>query len=149
MQNGNGGDTVGIGELGSNGMYMLPLGVGREASLGKGCYLIDVLSGDGMITYGMTQVRDVIEIEIIKLVLHNRVELFILIKGEDDDVFSDERPFIPGQVLTNIIHRVVEDRIDGLQFSFFPFFIYNKVVVVIRERVTVCFLRHNCFVRFD
>jgi len=126
MQNGNGGDTVGIGELGSNGMYMLPLGVGREASLGKGCYLIDVLSGDGMITYGMTQVRDVIEIEIIKLVLHNRVELFILIKGEDDDVFSDERPFIPGQVLTNIMHRVVEDRIDGLQFSFFPFFIYLK-----------------------
>ena len=44
MQNGNGGDTVGIGEFGSNGMYMLPLGVGREASLGKGCYLIDVLS---------------------------------------------------------------------------------------------------------
>ena len=130
MQNGNGGDTVGIGELGSNGMYMLPLGVGREASLGKGCYLIDVLSGDGMITYGMTQVRDVIEIEIIKLVLHNRVELFILIKGEDDDVFSDERPFIPGQVLTNIMHRVVEDRIDGLQFSFFPFFIYNNVVVI-------------------
>ena len=130
MQNGNGGDTVGIGEFGCNGMYMLPLGVGREASLGKGCYLIDVLSGDGMITYGMTQVRDVIEIEIIKLVLHNRVELFILIKGEDDDVFSDERPFIPGQVLTNIMHRVVEDRIDGLQFSFFPFFIYNKVAVI-------------------
>ena len=149
MQNGNGGDTVGIGELGSNGMYMLPLGVGREASLGKGCYLIDVLSGNGMISYGMTQVRDVIEIEIIKLVLHNRVELFILIKGEDDDVFSDERPFIPGQVLTNIMHRVVEDRIDGLQFSFFPFFIYNNVVVVIRERMINRFLRHNCFVRFD
>ena len=44
MQNGNGGVTVGIGEFGSNGMYMLPLGVGREASLGKGCYLIDILS---------------------------------------------------------------------------------------------------------
>ena len=135
MQNRNGCDTVGIGELGSNGMYMLPLGVGREASLGKGCYLIDVLSGDGMITYGMTQVRDVIEIEIIKLVLHNRVEFFILIEGEDDDVFSDESSFILGQVLTNIMHRVVEDRIDGLQFSFFPFFIYNNVVVVIRERL--------------
>jgi hypothetical protein len=131
MQNGNGGDTVGIGEFGSNGMYMLPLGVGREASLGKGCYLIDVLSGDGMITDGMTQVRDVIEIEIIKLVLHNRVEFFILVEGEDDDVFSDERPFILGQVLTNIMHRVVEDRINGLHISFFPFFIYNKVAVII------------------
>ena len=135
MQNGNGGDTVGIGEFGSNGMYMLPLGVGREASLGKGCYLIDVLSGDSMITDGMTQVRDVVEIEIIKLVLHNRVEFFILVEGEDDDVFSDESSFILGQVLTNIMHRVVEDRIDGLQFSFFPFFIYNNVVVVIRERM--------------
>ena len=72
-----------------------------------------------------------------------------LFKGEDDDVFSDERPFIPGQVLTNIMHRVVEDRIDGLQFSFFPFFIYNSVVVVIRERIINRFLRHNCFVRFD
>lgn len=130
MQNGNGGDTVGIGEFGSNGMYMLPLGVGREACLGKCCYLIDVLSGDSMITDGMTQVRDVVEIEIIKLVLHNRVEFFILVEGEDDDVFSDERPFILGQVLTNIMHRVVEDRIDGLQFSFFPFFIYNKVAVI-------------------
>jgi hypothetical protein len=131
MQNGNGGDTVGIGEFGSNGMYMLPLGVGREASLGKGCYLIDVLSGDSMITDGMTQVRDVIEIKIIKLVLHNGVEFFILIEGEDDDVFSDESSFILGQVLTNIMHRVVEDRIDGLQFSFFPFFIYINVVVII------------------
>ena len=149
MQNGNGGDTVGIGEFGSNGMYMLPLGVGREASLGKGCYLIDVFSGDSMITDGMAQVGDVIKIEIIRLVLHNGLEFFILIKGEDDDVFSDERPFIPGQVLTNIMHRVVEDRIDGLQFSFFPFFIYNNVVVVIRERIINRFLRHNCFVRFD
>ncbi len=130
MQNGNGGDTVGIGEFGSNGMYMLPLGVGGEACLGKGCYLIDVLPGNGMITDGMTQVRDVVEIEIIKLVLHNRVEFFILVEGEDDDVFSDERPFILGQVLTNIMHRVVEDRIDGFQFSFFPFFMYNNVVVV-------------------
>ena len=130
MQNGNGGDTVGIGEFGSNGMYMLPLGVGREASLGKGCYLIDVFSGDSMITDGMAQVGDVIKIEIIKLVLHNGLEFFILIKGEDDDVFSDERPFILGQVLTNIMHRVVEDRIDGLQFSFFPFFIYNNVAVI-------------------
>lgn len=94
MQNRNGCDTVGIGELGSNGMYMLPLGVGREASLGKGCYLIDVLSDDGMVTYGMTQVGDVIKIEIIKLVLHNGLEFFILIEGEDDDVFSDESSFI-------------------------------------------------------
>ena len=131
MQNRNGCDTVGIGELGSNGMYMLPLGVGREASLGKGCYLIDVLSGDGMITYGMTQVGDVIKIEIIKLVLHNGLEFFILIEGEDDDVFSDESSFILLQVLTNIMHRVVEDRINGLHFSFFPFFIYNKVAVII------------------
>ena len=123
MQNGNGGDTVGIGEFGSNGMYMLPLGVGREASLGKGCYLIDVFSGDSMITDGMAQVGDVIKIEIIKLVLHNGLEFLILIEGEDDDVFSDESSFILGQVLTNIMHRVVEDRIDGLQFSFFPFFI--------------------------
>lgn len=130
MQNGNGGDTIGIGEFGSNGMYMLPLGVGREASLGKGCNLIDVLSGDSMITNGVAQVGDVIEIEIIKLVLHNGLEFFILVEGEDDDVFSDERPFILGQVLTNIMHRVVKDRIDGLQFSFFPFFIYNKVAVI-------------------
>ena len=130
MQNGNGGDTVGIGEFGSNGMYMLPLGVGREACLGKCCYLIDVLSGNGMITDGVAQVGDVVEIEIIKLVLHNWLELFILIKGEDDDIFSDERPFVLRQVLTNIMHRVVEDRIDGLQFSFFPFFIYNKVAVI-------------------
>ena len=131
MQNGNGGDTVGIGEFGSNGMYMLPIGVGREASFGKGCYLIDILSGNGMITDGVAQVGDVVEIEIIKLVLHNWLELFILIKGEDDDIFSDERPFVLRQVLTNIMHRVVEDRIDGLQFSFFPFFIYNNVVVII------------------
>ena len=94
MQNGNGGDTVGIGEFGSNGMYMLPLGVGREASLGKGCYLIDVFFGDSMITDGMAQVGDVIKIEIIRLVLHNGLEFFILIKGEDDDVFSDESSFI-------------------------------------------------------
>ena len=94
MQNRNGCDTVGIGEFGSNGMYMLPLGVGREASLGKGCYLIDVLSGDSMITDGMAQVGDVVEIEIIKLILHNGVELFILVEGEDDDVFSDESSFI-------------------------------------------------------
>ena len=139
MQNGNGGDTVGIGEFGSNGMYMLPLGVGREASLGKGCYLIDVLSGDSMITDGMAQVGDVVEIEIIKLVLHNWLELFILIKGEDDDIFSDDSPFILGQVLTNIMHRVVEDRIDGLQFSFFPFFIYNNVVVIFIGRTTIGF----------
>ena len=79
MQNGNGGVTVGIGEFGSNGMYMLPLGVGREASLGKGCYLIDILSGNGMITDGVAQVGDVVEIEIIMLVFHNWLELFILI----------------------------------------------------------------------
>ena len=149
MQNGNGGDTVGVGKFGSNGMYMLPIGVGRETCLGKGSYLVDVLSGDGMITDGMAQVGDVVEIEIIKLFLHNGGEFFVFVEGEDDDVFSDESPFILGQVLTNIMHRVVEDRIDGLQFSFFPFLIYNKVVVVIWERMLSRFLWHNCFVGFD
>ena len=104
---------------------MLPIGVCWEARLGKGRYLIDVLPGDGVVADGVAQMGDVIEVEIAKLVFYNRVKFFFLVEGEDDDVFSEETPFFKGQVSTDIMHRIVEDRIDGFQVFFFPFFIYN------------------------
>ena len=70
-------------------MHMLPVGVCRETRLGKGRYLIDVLPGDGMVADGVSQMGDVIEVEIAKLVLYNRVKFFFLVDGEDDDVFSE------------------------------------------------------------
>ena len=118
---------------------MLPIGVCWEARLGKGRYLIDVLLRDGVVADGVAQMGDVIEVEITKLVFYNRVKFFFLVEGEDDDVFSEENPFILGQVSTDIMHRIVEDSIDDLQVFFFPFFIYNNVVVILRDRLAVCF----------
>ena len=77
-------------------MHMLPIGVCREARLGKGRYLIDVLPGDGVVTDSVAQMGDVIEVEITKLVFYNRVKFFFLVEGEDDDVFSEENSFFQG-----------------------------------------------------
>ena len=59
--------TVCIGQLGSDGMHMLPIGVCWEARLGKGRYLIDVLLRDGVVADGVAQMGDVIEVEITNL----------------------------------------------------------------------------------
>lgn len=77
-------------------MHMLPISVCWEARLGKGRYLIDVLPGDGVVADGVAQMGDVIEVEITKLVLYNRVKFFFFVEGEDDDVFSKEPPFFQG-----------------------------------------------------
>ena len=75
---------------------MLPISVCWAARLGKGRYLIDVLPGDGVVADGVAQMGDVIEVEITKLVLYNRVKFFFFVEGEDDDVFSKEPPFFQG-----------------------------------------------------
>ena len=77
-------------------MHMLPICVCWEARLGKGRYLIDVLLRDGVVADGVAQMGDVIEVEITKLVLYNRVKFFFLVEGEDDDVFSEENSFFQG-----------------------------------------------------
>ena len=123
MQHRNNRGTVSISQFGCDGMYMLPVCISRETRFGKGCNLMDVLPGDSMISYCMTKVGNVIDVEITELVLYNRVKFCILVKREYDDVFTKENPFFLGQVLTNIMHRVVEYCIDGLPISFFPFFI--------------------------
>ncbi len=116
---------------------MLPIGVGRETCLGKGGNLEYVLLADSMIADGMAEVGDVIEVEITELVLYNRVKLFIFVKREDDDVFSYVHLLFLAQVHANVVHRVIEDRFDGLQVFFFPFFIYNNVAIMSKRSMIV------------